>query len=161
MAAAQGNWRECGSNGMSLAAGLESILHEEIPISQAMGVRVAGCDGSSLRLTAPLAPNINHKCTAFGGSLFSLAVLCGWGMVHLKLAEARLHKHIVIQESNIRYLLPVDQEMHAECRLDDAAFRQFMRTLERHGRARLSLDVVITHHGQPAVEFSGRYVVHG
>ena len=59
-----------------------------------MGIRVAAYDGTSLKLTAPLAPNINHKSTAFGGSLYSLAVLCGWGIVHLKLAEAALHKHL-------------------------------------------------------------------
>lgn len=146
---------------MDLPASLERTLHGEIPISQAMGIRVAGYDGASLKLAAPLDPNINHKCTAFGGSLFSLAVLCGWGMVHLKLAEASLHKHIVIQESSIRYLLPVDGDMEAECKLDEATLRHFMRTLDRHGRARLSLDVVITHNKRTAVEFSGRYVVHG
>jgi thioesterase domain-containing protein len=146
---------------MKPAAALERTLHDEIPISQAIGIRVAAYDGTSLKLTAPLAPNINHKSTAFGGSLYSLAVLCGWGMVHLKLAEAALHKHIVIQESSIRYLLPVDQDMQAECSLDDDTLNKFLRTLKKHGRARLTLDVVIKHGGQPAVEFSGRYVVHG
>lgn len=146
---------------MTAAAALERTLHDEIPLSRAMGIRVAAYDGIKLQLTAPLAPNINHKCTAFGGSLYSLAVLCGWGMVHLKLAEAKLHKHIVIQDADIRYLLPVAQEMQAECSLDEAAFKRFMRALEKHGRARLSLDVVITHDHRPAVEFSGRYVVHG
>ncbi len=140
---------------------LEQTLHDEIPISHEMGITVAAYDGKQLRLAAPIAPNINHKCTAFGGSLYSLAVLCGWGMLHLKLAEAGLHKHIVIQEADIRYLLPVDQNMQAECTLDDAAFQRFLRTLEKHGRSRLALDVVIKHDGQPAVEFSGRYVVHG
>lgn len=146
---------------MALASDLEQTLHREIPISREMGITVAAYDGKQLRLAAPIAPNINHKCTAFGGSLYSLAVLCGWGMLHLKLAEAGLHKHIVIQEADIRYLLPVDQNMLAECTLDDAAFRRFMKTLEKHGRSRLSLDVIIRHNGQPAVEFSGRYVVHG
>lgn len=146
---------------MTPAAALEHILHNEIPISKAMGVRVAGYDGTSLDLAAPLAPNINHKSTAFGGSLYSLAVLCGWGLLHLKLAEAKLHKHIVIQESSIRYLHPVGQDLHAECRLDDTAFKHFLRTLNKHGRARLSLAVTITHGNRPAVEFSGRYVVHG
>ncbi len=146
---------------MTAAASLEHILHNEIPISQAMGIRVANYDGTSLQLAAPLAPNINHKCTAFGGSLYSLAVLCGWGLLHLKLAEAGLRKHIVIQESNILYVLPIDQDMLAECRLDDVAFKHFLRTLKKHGRSRLSLAVTIKHGGQPAVEFSGRYVVHG
>ncbi|MGA8864964.1 MAG: thioesterase domain-containing protein [Gallionella sp.] len=146
---------------MSRTAALELILHTEIPISKAMGVRVRGYDGSSLGLSAPLAPNTNHKSTAFGGSLYSLAVLCGWGLLHLKLAEAKLHKHIVIQESSIRYLHPVEQALHAECRLDNAAFKRMLNTLHRHGRARIALDVAITQDDRPAVEFSGRYVVHG
>lgn len=146
---------------MIRAAALEQILHNEIPISRAMGIRVAGYDGASLKLDAPLAPNTNHKSTAFGGSLYSLAVLCGWGLLHLKLAEARLHKLIVIQESSIHYLHPVEHDLHAECRLDDDAFSKFLRTLKKHGRARISLDAVITQDNRPAVEFSGRYVVHG
>lgn len=143
------------------AAALERTLHSEIPLSQAMGIRVTAYDGTSLKLAAPLTPNINHKCTAFGGSLYSLAVLCGWGMLHIKLAEAGLHKHIVIQEADIRYLRPVDQDLHAECTLDATALQRFLRTLAKHGRARPALDVVITHNGLPAVEFAGRYVVHG
>ena len=142
------------------AAKLERILHHEIPISREMGISVAAYDGRQLRLNAPLAPNLNHKCTAFGGSLYSLAVLCGWGMVHLKLEEAGLHRHIVIQEGDIRYLLPVAHDMQAECTLDDAALQRFLSTLKKHGRARLPLDVVIKHDDQIAVEFSGRYVVH-
>jgi len=146
---------------MNPAAALERTLHDEIPLSQAMGIRVAEFDGTSLRMTAPVAPNINHQSTAFGGSLYSLSVLCGWGLLHLKLAEARLHKHIVIQDADIRYLLPVDHDMDAECKVDEVKLKNFLRALEKHGRARLSLDVVIKHGDQIAVEFSGRYVVHG
>jgi thioesterase domain-containing protein len=146
---------------MTAATVLEHTLHDEIPISLAMGIRVANYDGASLKLAAPLATNINHKSTAFGGSLYSIAVLCGWGLLYLKLAEAGLHKHIVIQESNIRYLQPVDQDMLAECCLDYAAFKNLLRTLGKHGRARLSLEVIITQGNRPAVEFFGRYVVHG
>lgn len=146
---------------MNPAAALQRTLHDEIPLSLAMGIRVADYDGTSLKLTAPLAPNINHKSTAFGGSLYSLAVLCGWGMVHLKLAEAALHKHIVIQDADIRYLLPVAQDIQAECSLNEITLNEFLRTLKKHDRARLALDVFIKHQGQTAVEFSGRYVVHG
>ncbi len=146
---------------MHRAAALEQILHSEIPISREMGIRVAYYDGTSLKLDAPLAPNTNHKSTAFGGSLYSLAVLCGWGLLHLRLADARIHKHIVIQESSIRYLHPVEHDLHAVCRMDDAAFRKFLHTLEKHGRARITLDSFIMDDNQPAVEFTGRYVVHG
>ena len=145
----------------TLAEKLQQTLHQEIPISHEMGITVSYYNGQQLQLTAPLGPNINHKCTAFGGSLYSLAVLCGWGMVHLKLEEAGLHRHIVIQEANIRYILPVVQEMEAECQLEEKELQRFLATLKKHGRARLSLNVVIRHsNGEPAVEFAGRYVVH-
>ena len=146
---------------MTPAEALEQLLRDEIPLSRAMGIRVAGYDGTTLTLTAPLAPNTNHKSTAFGGSLYSLAVLCGWGLLHLKLAKARMHQPIVIQESSIRHLHPVKHDLHAECRVDDDTVGKFLLALKKHGRARISLDIVITEDGRTAVEFSGRYVVHG
>ncbi len=135
-------------------------MHHEIPLSREMGISVVSYSGNQLILAAPLKPNINHKATAFGGSLYSLAVLCGWGMLHLKLGEAKLHCHIVIQEAEIRYLLPVAQDMQAECEMNEETLHRFLATLNKHGRARLALKVVIRHEGKLAVEFSGRYVVH-
>lgn len=146
---------------MRLEQQLEALLREEIPLTRALGIQAAAYDGHCLELRAPLAPNVNHKSTAFGGSLYSLAVTCGWGLVHLKLAEAGLHKHIVIQESSIRYLRPVSDDMHAACCVDDAALARFLRTLQKHDRARLDLAVTVSHDDEPAVEFSGRYAVHG
>jgi thioesterase domain-containing protein len=142
------------------AARLQQTLHDDIPLTREMGITVAAYDGMQLRLAAPLAPNLNHKCTAFGGSLYSLSVLCGWGLLHLKLEEAGLHRHIVIQQADIEYLLPVAQDMEAECEVDAAALQRFMTTLQKHGRARLPLDVIIKRNGQAAVKFTGRYVVH-
>ncbi len=143
------------------AATLQRLLHNEIPLSRAMGIRVTRYDGTSLQLAAPLGPNINHKATAFGGSLYSLAVLCGWGLLHLKLEEAGMHKHIVIQESSIRYVLPVAEDMLAECRMDASSFEHCLRMLARHDRARIALHVSIEQDGYTAVAFEGRYVVHG
>lgn len=146
---------------MNPAAELERTLHRDIPLSRAMGIRVAGYDGTSLQLAAPLEPNTNHKSTAFGGSLYSLAVLCGWGLLHLKLHEAGLHQHIVIQESSIRHLLPVTGELLASCRVEPQALQRFMHTLEKHDRARIALETEMLQENRTAVEFSGRYVVHG
>jgi thioesterase domain-containing protein len=145
---------------MSLAESLQQTLHHEIPLTRAMGISVPYYDGQLLQLAAPLGPNINHKSTAFGGSLYTLAVSCGWGMVHLKLQEAGLHRHIVIQEAEIKYLLPVDTDMVAECALQDSDLNKFFNMLHKHGIARLTLEVTLHHRGKLAVRFSGRYVVH-
>lgn len=144
---------------MTATAALQRTLHDEIPLTRAMDVRVAAYDGHLLRLTAPLPPNVNDKGTAFGGSLYSLAVLCGWSLLHLKIKEAGLAHNIVIQEANVRYLLPVSDDMTAECHIDDEAVSQLYDTLNSRDRARLPLEIVIKQNERPAFEFSGRYVV--
>ena len=37
-------------------------------------------------IEAPLAPNINHRKTVFGGSASALGILAAWSLVHLRLA---------------------------------------------------------------------------
>ena len=44
---------------------LQHAYHTLIPISQHMGIQVVSYDGSCLRVTAPLANNINHQQSAF------------------------------------------------------------------------------------------------
>jgi len=145
---------------MSAIARLQQTLHQDIPLTRAMQLEVGDYDGERLLLTAPLPPNINDKGTAFGGSLYSLAVLCGWSLLRLKLEEAGLKKNIVIHEATTRYLLPVNEALHAECSLPLAAWESFLHTLQQRDRARIALTVVIRQQGKPAVEFTGQYVAH-
>ena len=53
-----------------LRKALQKVLNEEIPLTNAIGISVESCDSLSLTLAAPLHKNINHKRTAFGGSLY-------------------------------------------------------------------------------------------
>jgi len=78
-----------------------------IPLTRAMQIALRDYNGETLTLAAPLAPNVNDKGCAFGGSLSSLATLAGWGVVALKLAELGLSAEIYVQDSTIRYLAPV------------------------------------------------------
>jgi thioesterase domain-containing protein len=56
-------------------AEVECNLHDHIPISASMGVRVLGCDAAGVRLEAPLAANINHRHMVFGVSASAVAIL--------------------------------------------------------------------------------------
>lgn len=142
------------------AQALEETLHHEIPLSLAMGLTVAGYDGERLTLRAPLAPNINHKSTAFAGSLNALTTLAGWGLIWLITHEHDLPSVIVIQESATRYLRPVGQDFVATCHLPPARqIERFLTALRERGRARLPLSVeILSVDGQIAVSFTGRYV---
>jgi len=139
----------------------ENVIHTEIPLSKAMGVKVLSYDGMSLSLMAPLEKNTNHKSTAFGGSLYSLAVLTGWGWVYLKLYEAQLTGHIVIQKSEIKYLRPITSDIVAHCRGNiKIDLKKLFVTLEKKQRCRIPLTVDIAQGEKLAVRFSGSYVIH-
>ncbi|HEX2348644.1 MAG TPA: thioesterase domain-containing protein [Ktedonobacterales bacterium] len=139
---------------------LQDVLHHEIPLSQQIGLIVEEYDGERLSLRAPLAPNINHKATAFAGSLNAVATLAGWGLTWLLLREHDLHGVIVIHESGARYELPVASDFVATCRLPAAhAVERFLAALRRRGKARLALTVeILDAQGRAAVVFSGSYV---
>ncbi len=138
---------------------LEETLHHEIPLTRQLGVTVESYDGARLRLRAPLAPNINHKDTAFAGSLNAVVTLAGWGLLWLILQEEGLAAKIVIQDSAVNYLLPISTDFSADCyQPDPALLAKFVRTLRRHGQARLELEVEIRSGDQLALRFKGRYV---
>jgi thioesterase domain-containing protein len=143
---------------------LEEVLHQDIPLTRDMGVKVISWQNHSLRLHLPLEPNINHKSTLFGGSLYCGAVLAGWGWLYLRLKEAGIDDgHIVIQEGQISYPLPVKTDGVAICDApDDATWERFVKMYQRRGRARLSLAtrIVAEGSGESAVEFVGQYVLH-
>ncbi|WP_122740102.1 thioesterase domain-containing protein [Pseudomonas viridiflava] len=146
------------------AAELEQVLHHDIPLTREMGIRVIDWQNHRLRLHLPLAPNVNHKSTLFGGSLYCGAVLAGWGWLHLRLREAGIDDgHIVIQDGQISYPLPVREDAIAVCYAPDVAqWDRFITTYQRRGRARLELPTRI--HAQDsdesAVKFTGQFVLH-
>ena len=140
---------------------LEAVLHEEIPLTRAMGLTVSEVSEGAISLQAPLQPNINHKSTAFGGSLYSVCVLTGWGMIYSRLSELKLHAHIVIQESHIQYIKPVASDIAASCRIDNPEqFQRFIKLFKRKGKSRIQLKVTVHQDDQLAVEFTGNYVIH-
>src|SRR6266478_6063574 len=81
---------------------LQQTMHSEIPLTGAIGIRAVAYDREGLRLSAPLAQNINDKGTVFSGSLNAVITLAGWGLIWLLLQEQDLSGAIVIQDSTIK-----------------------------------------------------------
>ena len=140
---------------------IEQAMFGEIPLAQAMGLRVRSHDQNNLILTAPLAPNINDKGCAFGGSLVSALTLSGWGLIFLRLRDAGIHRDIYVQDSQIRYLLPVWNNFDASARLAEGeSWDGFFSTLKSRGRARLCTESTVTlEDGKPACILQARFVV--
>lgn len=139
---------------------LQALLHREIPITQHFHLSVAAYTQQLLRLDAPLAENVNHAGTAFGGSLSTLLTLAGWSMVWFVLQEYQLQGEIIIQDCSCKYIYPVKRDFSACCyRPNSFELNRFDKTLRTRGRARLELKAEIIEGDQVAVSFMGRYVV--
>lgn len=140
---------------------LQRTLYEEIPLSRAMGLTVRAYTGESLTLAAPLSLNLNHKSTAFGGSLYSALVLAGWGLLFLKLAEGDERAQVVIQDGSIDYFFPVERDFEATCRVpENPAMHRFLEMFRRRQKARVRLEAAVVVDGREAVSFRGTYVAH-
>lgn len=144
------------------AADLEKRILTDIALARHIGVRVVEFDSRSLVLGAPFASNSNHKGTAFGGSLFSLAVLAGWGLLTVKLHEHGVEGELVIQDSRVSYLAPVTGELIARAALPaEPELEKFLRAVDRYRKGRIRLHVAIENAGREAVRFEGTFALLG
>jgi thioesterase domain-containing protein len=135
---------------------LQRRIVGEFALARHIGVEVERADDSGVVLRAPLAPNANDKGTAFGGSLYSLSVLSGWAWVTRYLAARDMPADTVIQESSMRFLVPVRGAFLASAAAPGAAHvDKFQKMLHRAGRGRIRLTVEIHEGGRLATLFEG------
>src|SRR6478752_6898344 len=143
--------------GTSRVSEVEKYLHEQIPITRAMGLRVVAYDAHGFTVEAPVALNSNHLRTAFGGSINAVATLAAYGFLWLELNDAAAH--VVVAESSIRFLRPVRETIRAVCRRpSDEELAAFRRQFVEKGKAKITLHVNVTEAGEIAAEFQGRFV---
>jgi thioesterase domain-containing protein len=139
--------------------GIETYLHEHIPMSAAMGVRVRVATHERVELWAPLGPNVNHQMTVFGGSAAAVATLACWTLLQLRLEQARADAQPVIQRCSMEYKQPITGDFEAVCTFEDpVAWARFEQSLARRGRARLTLTARLLLRHVEVGSFSGDFV---
>ncbi|MDP3743739.1 MAG: YiiD C-terminal domain-containing protein [Methylotenera sp.] len=139
---------------------LEQYLYEHIPLSLVMQVSVIGVREDGVTLRAPLAPNINHTSTIFGGSASAVAILSAWSLVHVYMKNAGIACSIVIQRNSMAYEKPIYGSFTARSSITEPALLAlFMRTLLRRGRARISVSSLLEYEGKIVGKFEGDFVV--
>ena len=138
---------------------LEHYLHEHIPLSRAMGVEVVEATWDGVTLRAPLAPNINHRETVFGGSASAMAILAAWGLLYVRLQQESLNCRIVIQRNTMSYERPMVNAFEASSTIPDSlAWEKFVGTLKRKNRARISVSATLICNEEHVGEFEGDFV---
>ena len=137
----------------------ERYLHDKIPLSKGMQVSVVSVGGTGVLLAAPLAPNVNHRGTVFGGSASGLAMIACWTLIHLRLRRLPFETALVIRRNSVEYFAPLPGDFEAFAHAPgNESWDRFLAALAEEGKGRLDLTADIRCRGEPAGRFTGEYV---
>ena len=137
---------------------LQTYLNNNIPLTKWMRIQVEEASLSRVVLTAPLQENVNHKKTAFGGSLHTIATLSCWSLAFLNSVSLRGKADLVISESHILYLRPVTSDIICISTLEDSKpWRRFEQGFLKFGKSRIRLPAKIFQDGHLAVDYNGDF----
>lgn len=141
------------------ALALEQELLSSIPLTRAMQLKVTAYAGDRLQICAPLAPNINDKGCAFGGSLAGLMTLACWGLARQVLLDAGNAADIYVQDSQIVYLQPVWGELRVDAYAPaEQSLADFVQMYAARGKARISLCAEVPGVDAVATRLTARFV---
>lgn len=139
---------------------LQTNLLEKIPLSTPMGIEVLEADSDHVVLTAPLEGNTNHQQTGFGGSIYSVAVLAGWGLLTAWLKASEIDGSVVIKTAAMDYSLPVTADFRAVAEFDsDESVQKMSRMLQKRGRSRITLKSRVLMGEECVAELEGQFVL--
>lgn len=133
----------------------ERLLHDHIPLAAAMQAGIDSFDGEALTARAPLAANRNHYGTAFGGSIYTVSLLAGWGLTSLLVGQAGM---IVVEHAEADYKRPIKEDLVATARPAEGADpATFAAAFHAHGKARLAVTVRMDAAGQTAFVLNAHF----
>ncbi|MBF7070662.1 thioesterase domain-containing protein [Aliarcobacter butzleri] len=140
---------------------LENKLHNEIPLTKFMDLKITKHDEKELITIAPLNKNINDKGTAFGGSLATLTIISGWSICWLISKELEINsENIVVIKNEHSYRKPVTKELicHTKRPTKDE-IENLKNKLLLKKSASIKISSQIIEDGEICVDFTGYYVI--
>jgi thioesterase domain-containing protein len=120
----------------------EQACQADIPMVKMLGLNLIHVDKTSLVSALPLAPNINEKGTALGGSLSSAAMVSGWMFVSLHFnADLSAEKNVVIVGSDCQFLAPIDEDFYVHVAVIPDNLHTAKEKFSQRGKAALPLEI--------------------
>ena len=140
----------------------EAECRRDIPLLTAMELSLVDYGDLALTLEAPLAPNINNKGTAFGGSIASIALFGGWAVATLAFMDHGIdNTEIVVFKNEMTFERPARGHLVIRVTIDPDEFSECLAKLRGGSDERLRFDVnvAIFHDDERCATMKGLYVV--
>ncbi len=140
---------------------LQNKLHNEIPLTKMMGIKVQEYNEKELITTAPLNININDKGTAFGGSLATMTIISAWSLCWLITEELGLQSNnIVVIKNEHSYKKPVTKDLVCITTKPSVEEIEILKNkLLTKKSASIKIKSQIIEDGEICVDFIGYYVI--
>ena len=140
---------------------LQNKLHNEIPLTKMMEIKVQEYNEKELITTAPLEPNINDKGTAFGGSLATMTIISAWSLCWLITEELGLQSNnIVVIKNEHSYKKPVTKDIVCFTTKPSIEEIEILKNkLLTKKSASIKIKSQIIEDGEICVDFMGYYVI--
>ena len=140
----------------------EAECRREIPLLTAMHLSFVEFDELALTMEAPLAPNINNKGTAFGGSIASICLFGGWAVSTLAFMDNGIHNtEIVVYKNEMIFERPARGHLAVRAYIESDDFEACLARLQAEDpdRIRLNIRVDLCHGDKRCAAMQGLYVV--
>ena len=140
----------------------EAECRADIPLLDAMELAFTAYEDLSLWMEAPLAPNINNKGTAFGGSIASICLFGGWAVATLGFIDAGIRNtEIVVYTSEMTFERPARGLLRVRAFVRPEDFAACLAQLRQETTRRLRFDVHVElfHDDDRCATMRGVYVV--
>ena len=93
---------------------LENYIYENIPVISSMKITISSVASKSIEVKADIQANINHRNTAFGGSISTLGIVSGWLLIKYWFLKKGITSTIVIRESKTDFKKPILEDFYAK-----------------------------------------------
>ena len=140
----------------------EAECRADIPLLTAMQLSFVEYDNLTLTMEAPLAPNINNKGTAFGGSIASICLFGGWAVSTLAFADNDIHNtEIVVFKNEMTFEHPARGHLTINAYIKSDDFEPCLARLKANdrNRIRMNIHVDLFHDEVRCATMKGLYVV--
>jgi thioesterase domain-containing protein len=126
---------------------IKSSILETMPPAARLGITIGELNDEKndayLSLHMPLQGNTNIHGTAFAGSLYSLAALCAWYVIIIRMRAKGLADcyTVVLKSAEISYLRPVVDSLIVATSMFPTAkeFGDFLEQLQHNGKATIHI----------------------
>jgi thioesterase domain-containing protein len=140
----------------------EAECRRDIPLLTAMELSLVNFRDLTLTMEAPLAPNINNKGTAFGGSIASIGLFGGWAVATLAFMDNGIdNTEIVVFRNEMTFERPARGHLVVRVTMDPDEFNTCLAKLRAGSDERLRFDVKVEifHDDARCATMRGLYVV--